>query len=121
MRRLGDLEAEIMDVVWQSDGPLKVGEVRAGLGPSRALAYTTVKTVLDNLSRKGWLDRVPSDGKAWRYRPALSREQAAIRALREVLDASGDPDAVLLHFAESASEKESALLRRGLRRRNTQS
>jgi predicted transcriptional regulator len=70
-------------------------------------------TVLDNLHRKGWVVR-HMDGKAYRYRPARSREQAAADALREVLDAAGDPEGVLLQFARSASKRELTALRRAL-------
>jgi predicted transcriptional regulator len=73
-------------------------------------------TVLDNLHRKAWVQR-ELDGKAYRYRPAVSREEAASRTLRAILDTSGDAEAVLVHFAESISERESELLRTALRRK----
>lgn len=67
-------------------------------------------TVLDNLFRKGWVER-ELHGKAF------SREEAMTRALREVLDSSGAREAVLLHFAATASEQESDILRAALRRK----
>jgi predicted transcriptional regulator len=70
-------------------------------------------TVLDNLHRKGWAAR-QRDGKAYRYQPTRSREQAAAEALRQLLDATGDPEAVLLHYARSASQRELAALRRAV-------
>lgn len=116
MRRLGDLEAAVMDVLWSADGALTVRAVLDELNRTRDLAYTTVMTVLDNLHRKGWVQR-ELDGRAYHYRPSESREEAAARALRELIESSGDPEAVLLHFARSASERESAVLRRGLKDR----
>ncbi|GAA3794945.1 BlaI/MecI/CopY family transcriptional regulator [Amycolatopsis tucumanensis] len=113
---LGDLESSVMDVLWRVAEPVKVREVLERLSTPRQLAYTTVMTVLDNLHRKGWVERA-LDGKAYRYQPALSREEAAARALRTILDSSGDPEAVLLHFAQSASEEEVDVLRKGLRRK----
>ncbi len=105
-----------MDVLWRAQGPLKVREVLERLDTGRELAYTTVMTVLDNLHRKDWVTR-EREGKAYRYLPAASRAEAAANSLREVLDGSGDPEAVLLHFTKSVTESESALLRRALRKK----
>jgi predicted transcriptional regulator len=75
-----------------------------------------VLTVLDNLHRKQWVERA-LHGKAYRYEPAFSREEAAARALRDVLDSSGDPNAVLMHFVASVSDEETDLLRTALRKK----
>jgi predicted transcriptional regulator len=115
MQRLGELEASVMDVLWRVGVPMRVREVLGDLNQGRNLAYTTVMTVLDNLHRKDWVLR-EVDGRAYVYRPSVSREEAATQALRDVLDATGDPESVLLHFARSVSERESDILRKGLRR-----
>ena len=111
--RLGELEAAVMDVLWGSDVSFRVRDVRTRLAPARPLAYTTVMTVLDNLHRKGWAHR-ELDGRAYLYRAAASREEETARALRDLLDAAVDAEAVLLHFARSVSERESAVLRAAL-------
>ncbi len=116
MLGLGDLEAAVMNVLWQTEEPMKVREVLEQLNTNRNLAYTTVMTVLDNLYRKGWVLR-ELDGKAYRYEPALSRDEATARTMRAVLESSGDPEAALLHFASTASDREIELLRSGLRRK----
>lgn len=116
MPRLGRLEAAVMDVLWSADGPLTVREVLERMPAQRNLAYTTVMTVLTNLHRKGMLGREPA-GRAYAYRPSLSRQEAAAASLREILDASDDPRSVLMYFAETASEEESTVLRDGLARR----
>ncbi len=117
MQGLGELEGAAMDALWQSGTPMSVREVLTELNRSRQLAYTTVMTVLDNLHRKGWVAR-ELDRRAYRYTPREDRQEAASRAVRELLESSGDPEAVLLHFAQSASDEETAVLRRGLRRRS---
>jgi predicted transcriptional regulator len=116
MDGLGQLEAAVMDVLWGAPEPWRVRDVVERLAPERTLAYTTVMTVLENLHRKGWVMR-ELDGKAYRYEPALTREEAAARAMRRVLDETGDPEAALLHFARTASEREQAALRKALDRR----
>ncbi|MFE9692319.1 BlaI/MecI/CopY family transcriptional regulator [Micromonospora sp. NPDC005806] len=116
MAELGRLEALVMDVLWQADRPLLVRDVLDALTTDRALAYTTVLTVLDNLHRKSWAAR-EKDGKAYRYRPAGTREEITARTLRQVLDTSTDPDLVLLHFARSATDRELHILKQVLHER----
>ena len=113
MNGLGELEAAVMDVLWRSRAPMRVRAVLNELAPQRTLAYTTVMTVLDNLHRKGRVVR-QLDGKAYLYQPVSSREESAARALRDLLEATGDPDGVLLHFARTASKRELAVLRRSI-------
>ncbi len=52
---------------------------------------------MENVYKKGWLRREPS-GRAFRYRPVMSRVEYSARLMREVLDASGDPAATLLRL-----------------------
>jgi len=113
MRGLGELESAVMDVLWSMPGPLRVRDVLDELAPGRTLAYTTVMTVLDNLHRKGWVQR-EMQGRAYRYRSAASREEVTARALRSLLDSSGDAEAALLHFVRSVSDWEVSVLREAL-------
>lgn len=116
MQGLGELEGAVMDVLWDASDSMTVRSVLTELNKTRTLAYTTVMTVLDNLHRKDWVER-ELHNRAYHYTPREGREEAAARAVRELLESSGDPEAVLLHFAKSATEDETATLRRGLRRR----
>jgi predicted transcriptional regulator len=59
--------------------------VHALLTPERDLAYTTVMTVLDRLSKKGVVVR-KLDGRAWLYRPAKSRAAEVTSEVLELLD-----------------------------------
>lgn len=112
---LGELEGAVMDVLWSVDDPVRVRDVMERLEPPRPLAYTTVMTVLDNLHTKGMVSRCRV-GRAYRYRATRSREEAAAELVRQVLHASGDAERVMLHFATSASDDESRILRRAARR-----
>lgn len=116
MRGFGDLEAVIMDRLWSWGRPATVREVVDVLAAKREIAYTTVMTVMDNLHRKGWLDRV-REGRAYRYAPVASREEYVARLMRDALDGSLDIDASLAHFLEQMTDAESNALRRALRRR----
>ena len=115
MQGLGQLESAVMDVLWAADADLPVRGVLANL-TGKALAYTTVMTVLDNLHRKGFVERV-RQGRAFYYRPALSRSQAWAAAMQNLLAEAGDAEAVLLQFAATVSDGESDVLRSALNRR----
>ena len=61
-----------------------VSDVQQSLLPLRPLAYTTVLTILDRLSKKGAVTRV-KQGKAYVYAPSLSLEFSRQEALTELL------------------------------------
>ena len=114
-RGFGDLEAVVMDRLWERDGATTVREVFEDLLRDREIAYTTVMSTMDNLHRKGWLSR-ERDGKAYRYWPSMTREQYGAALMREALDAGGRSDRVLAHFLEQISAEDSAALRKVLGR-----
>jgi predicted transcriptional regulator len=94
---LGPLEAEVMAVLWQSDGPVFVREVvqRLNAGRTAPLAYTTVMTVLSRLAGRGILVR-EQQGRGYVYSPAVA--DTAEIAVRGVLAEFGD--AALARFVE---------------------
>ena len=113
MRRFGELEAVIMDRLWESGRPATVREMVDALQPERALAYTTVMTVMDNLHRKGWLRR-EREGRAWRYEPTGSRSGYTAALMNDALDTSADRRTALAHFVLQMSPHDAALLRDAL-------
>ncbi len=115
MHGFGDLEAVVMGVMWRSADPATVRQVFEELARQRSLAYTTVMTVMDNLHRKGFLDREMT-GRAWSYRPRVSREEYTARLMRDALHEAGDQHAALAHFVAGMSDQESQMLRAVLRR-----
>ena len=123
MREFGDLEMAIMEVMWASDGPHVVREVRERLRYGRPVAYTTVMTVMNILHRKGVLDR-DKLGRAWRYWPVEAREDHDARLMAEALRSGGDEDVTMRRFVERVNDEEmeslgNALLDARSRRRLT--
>ena len=108
MNRLGDLERAIMEVLWESATPMTVRQVGTCL-TDRDLAHTTVMTVLDRLAKKGFVKRQRA-GRAWRYRPAESREAYVTELMLTALDQTGDRQAALTRFARSVSGSEAEAL-----------
>ncbi len=110
--RLGDLERAVMNVLWEADGSQSVRDVLTALDGE--LAYTTVMTVLDRLGGKEMVVR-ERDGRAYRYLPAQSRDEATAEVLHAALDeAGGDRTSALVHFARSVDAEEAAALRAAL-------
>jgi predicted transcriptional regulator len=101
-----------MEVLWQTDSALTVRQVSNGLD-QRELAHTTVMTVLDRLAKKGFARR-ERDGRAWRYRPAATREAYVAELMLTALDQTGDRVAALARFAQSVSGAEAEVLREAL-------
>ena len=86
------LELDCMRVLWAL-GEGTVHAIRARLLPDRALAYTTVLTVMDHLARKGLVGR-EKRGRAFVYRPLVTehevREHALDRLARNFFVSSRD-------------------------------
>jgi predicted transcriptional regulator len=89
--RLGPLEQRVLDALWARHGDARVRDLQPSFPE---IAYTTLMTTLDRLYRKGIIERV-ADGRAFAYRPRLTRAEAVVSFLadevgaldRETLDA----------------------------------
>jgi predicted transcriptional regulator len=107
-RRLGPLEAEVMERLWEAGGPLSVRQLLERLNHGRRpqLAYTTVMTVMSRLAEKGALVR-RRDGRGYVY-DATADDLAGL-AVRGVLRDFGD--AAVAHFVEEAKADPKTLAR----------
>jgi predicted transcriptional regulator len=112
--RLGDLERVVMEHLWEAGGAggpgfegATVREVLDRFEGEREIAYTTVMTVLDRLAKKGLVTR-ERDGRAWRYRPAGTREALTAQTMRRTMDDMDVTDrrTALLHFLDGATTGE---------------
>jgi predicted transcriptional regulator len=115
VRRLGVLEAAIMDELWAVDHSVTVREVVEQLRKEREIAYTTVMSTLDNLHRKRFVDRT-RDGKAYRYRPVMARAEYRAELMKHALGTEMEREAVLTHFVGRLSEGERQRLQAVLQR-----
>ncbi|MBA8824117.1 putative transcriptional regulator [Saccharopolyspora lacisalsi] len=113
MRGFGELEAEIMDAVWDADESLTVRNILERIDHERTPAYTTVQTVTEILYRKGWLQR-HKDGRAWRYRATHSREEYTAGLVEEVLSSTPDRTATLVRLVEQMDPDEVSELQAAL-------
>ncbi len=97
---LTPLELEIMSVLWET-GPANVQTVQQRL-ERRALAYTTVQTMLNVLHRKGKVKRRLKN-RAYFYEPVLSRQKAMAQAVADMLNRffAGSADRLVLNLVET--------------------
>ena len=111
---LTDVELELMTALWQL-GEGTVHDVMGTLPSARALAYTSVSTVLRILVGKGVLV-VRKEGRGHVYVPRISKaayEAASLRHIvRRVFD--GAPDALVRRLLEieELTEPKLAAIRR---------
>lgn len=100
---LGPLEAEILNIVWEF-GCATVKDIHDRIlsDPDRELAYTSVTTVLNRLTKKGWLI-CDKEGRAFYYKPTVTKQQAQAIEAQEHLHrflAVGSPE-IVAAFADN--------------------
>ncbi len=88
------LELECLKALW-SLGEGNVRSVKDHLEARKPLAYTTVMTLLDRLTRKGVVDR-RKQGRFFIYVPKIDRETMRQRAVADLADALFDGSAKLM-------------------------
>ncbi|RJQ31100.1 MAG: BlaI/MecI/CopY family transcriptional regulator [Actinobacteria bacterium] len=82
---IGKLEADIMSVIWKYNRGMTVREVYEDLRQGRSIAYTTIMTVMNNLSEKGLLNQDKA-ATAYIYTPATSNIDVAKSIVEAVVD-----------------------------------
>ncbi len=96
---IGQAELEVLQTLWEH-GPATVRDVLNVLHErGRQLAYTTVLTFLTRLEQKGCVTSDKS-GRAYVYRPKVTRDKVSRSRLEAVLDAfyDGSPGPLVLQL-----------------------
>lgn len=98
---LGELEKEVMEVVWQNAKPTTVRHVFESIRKKRKIAYTTVMTIMGRLVKKGFL-KTEVSGKAYIYKAVFSKDKFLTRISREIIKnlTSNFGDTAIAHFAQ---------------------
>lgn len=101
---LGELEQQIMDIVWERK-QCSAREVLTKLEKNKKLAYTTVATILQRLYEKGLVKRT-DDNSGYIYSPKLSKESysrnIAQSFLKKFINSFGDT--AIASFAQSVDK-----------------
>jgi len=85
---LGELETQIMDIIWELGRPVTPPEIFEIMYPKRKIAYITVAAAMKKLAKKGLLDQDtenrPKKTSPFVYAAKFSREQVAASVLDDV-------------------------------------
>jgi predicted transcriptional regulator len=98
---LSRAEYDILRILWK-DGKLTVREVHDQIHDIHRWAYTTTKTMMDRMTKKGLLERNKFHG-IYLYRPLISRPAGLARMVQFFADRvlETDAGAVVSMFADS--------------------
>jgi len=79
-------------------------------GRGRSLAYSTIKTILNNLAEKGYLSKIPA-GRANSFRPIQSKEAFAQNVVSDVIHGlyRGYRNPLLAHLADELAADPTAI------------
>lgn len=93
LRSLGSLESQIMEILWEAKEPIKGRTIFEEIRSRRPIAYTTVMTVLERLSQKGFVKKELEEDRAYVFQAALSKgryvQESSKSVLMELLSLSG--------------------------------
>ena len=99
MPDLGELELEVMQLVWEA-GEITADQVRERL--SRKPKESTVRTVLRRLEGKGYVTHTV-DGRTYIFRAAKARQDVAAGAVKRIVGwfCNGSVEEVLVGMADA--------------------
>ncbi|HNY28672.1 MAG TPA: BlaI/MecI/CopY family transcriptional regulator [Candidatus Sumerlaeota bacterium] len=104
-----ELELEILKVLWRQ-GPSTVRQVREALAPARKLAHTSVITIMNIMTDKGYLAR-DAEGNTHIFRAKVSAQVVRKRMLGDLVRRAFDGStlAMILNLLDSSELKDGEL------------
>jgi predicted transcriptional regulator len=112
-RASGELEAQVMSVLWAADGPLTATQVLDRLPGN--LAITTVLTILTRLLDKQQVSR-ERVGRGYAYLPVRDEATQVAEGMFALLEQGSDRRAVLTRFVSELHAEDERILQDLLRR-----
>ncbi len=106
---LTDAENRIMEVLWKM-GEASVQNVVDTISIEKKQAYTTIQTFLGIMKDKGFVEQ-RKEGRAFIYRPLLSRSEARSQALKHLIGSAfgGSSSALAQHLLKDSDIDEGEL------------
>ena len=86
---LGELEAQILDIIWDLEPPVTAAKVFKVMYPRRELAYSTIMLTMSKLAKKDLLVQERSGPKktdAFIYTPVVTRQELGRNLLETVAE-----------------------------------
>lgn len=84
---LGELEAQILDIIWNLEPPITAAKVFKVMYPLRELSYSTIMLTMSKLAKKGFLSQErsgPRKTDAYYYTPTIARVELGRKLLEEI-------------------------------------
>lgn len=84
---LGELEAQLLDIIWSLEAPVTASKVFKVMYPLRELSYSTIMLTMSKLAKKGFLTQErsgPRKTDAYTYCPTIGREELGRKLLEEI-------------------------------------
>ena len=82
--RISGAELDVLEVLWQAEGPMPIAAVRGALEQSHSWDSSTVKTLLRRLCETTAVEAEKRE--VFYYRPLLSRREYQIWSTRSLID-----------------------------------
>ena len=97
---LSRAQREVMEIVWDQ-GEASVVRVTELLNRNRQVAKNTVRTLMERMEEKGWLDhRV--NGRSFIYSATVPREESLGQRVKDMVEKAcgGNPDKLMMALME---------------------
>jgi len=93
---LSPAQREIMEIVWER-GEVTANEARRILARTRTVARNTVRTLLERMEDKGWLEH-SAEGRTFLYKATRPRHDTIGQKVREIVDTvcGGSPETLVM-------------------------
>ena len=105
-----ELELAILKILWKKS-PASVREVREALDGFRKLAYTSVMTIMNIMTRKKYLKRIKK-GKTFAYTPLVSETETTRGILTDIVERlfDGSTATAMLNLLETSDIDKNELI-----------
>ena len=101
-KTLGEVEQAVMDYIWGHDR-VTAESCREGLGSTRPMKDSTIRTILRRLEEKGFLTH-QVEGRTFVYQARDARQNVALRAVKSIIDrfCGGSAEDLVLGMVDNA-------------------
>ena len=113
---LSRAQREVMELIWDA-GEASVQEITEKLNEQRPVARNTVRTLMERMEAKGWLEH-RSEGRSFIYSATVPREESLGQRVKDMVEKAcgGNPEKLMMALLDyrGLSEEEAERIRKML-------
>jgi len=113
---LSRAQREVMEIIWDA-GEVSVQEVTRRLNQERPVARNTVRTLMERMEAKGWLNH-RSEGRSFVYSATVPREESLGQRVSDMVEKAcgGNPEKLMMALLDyrGLSDEEAGRIRKML-------